>query len=211
MKITHTKLLQLITIATLVILTFSNGYSQREQWYGAFTYSVSFPTGDTKDFISEIGWRGIGLDYRYLVNKNVTVGLYFGWNVLYESAEGVTQLNTDPPGAIYGSQEKTINSFPIMASAHYYFGERRQLRPYIGFNAGGFYMLQSYEIGIYQYENNQWQWGIAPEVGIVAPVERDFGVIINGKYNMAFTGENALGADVNNAYWSVNVGVVWEP
>jgi len=211
MKITHIKFWQLITIALLVILTFSSGYSQRQQWYGAFTYSVSIPSGDTQDFIDEIGWRGIGLDYRYLVNKNVTVGLYFGWNVLHKRSEELTQLETDPPGAVYGVQEKTINAFPIMASAHYYFGERKKIRPYVGLNAGGFYMLQRYEIGIFLYDNDQWQWGIAPEAGFVVPVERDFGLILNGKYNMAFSGENAVGADVNNAYWSVNLGVVWEP
>jgi outer membrane protein W len=98
-----------------------------------------------------------------------------------------------------------------MANIHYYFGERKSLRPYIGLNAGGSIMLQRKAIGIYLWDNDQWQWGVAPEVGVAIPVERDFGLLINGKYNMYFSGEDAIGNDVNNAYWAINVGFVWEP
>jgi outer membrane protein W len=146
-----------------------------------------------------------------MVQKNLSVGLFFGWNYMYERVTGQTELNTDPPGTIYGTQDNTINSFPIMASAHYYFGERKQLRPYIGLNAGGSVMLQQKAIGIFVWDNDQWQWGVAPEAGVAIPVERDFGLLINGKYNMFFTGEDAIGNEINNAYWSINVGFIWEP
>jgi outer membrane protein W len=211
MKIIEIKFGQMVSILALALVFISSGYSQKQQWYGAFTYSVSIPAGDTKERIDEISWRGIGLDYRYMMNPNITVGLYFGWNVLYERKQEANELETDPPGAIYGTQDNTINSFPIMASVHYYLGERKSIRPYIGLNAGGFIMLQEYAIGIFLWQNDQWQWGIAPEAGVVIPVERDFGVIVNGKYNMAFTGEDAIGNEVNNAYWSINAGIVWQP
>lgn len=205
------KFWQMLVVFALTILLFSNSYAQRERWYGALTYSVSVPSGDTKDIIGDISWRGMGLDYRYMVQKNLSVGLYFGWNTMYERVTGQTELNTDPPGTIYGTQDNTINSFPIMVSAHYYLGERKQLRPYIGLNAGGSIMLQQKAIGIFEWNNDQWQWGIAPEAGVAIPVERDFGLLINGKYNMLFTGQDAIGTDVNNAYWSINVGFIWEP
>lgn len=211
MKINKLKIWQILTTFTLVFIMFSTGYSQKEQWYGALTYSVSVPSGDTKDIIDEIGWWGLGLDYRYTVQKNLSVGLFFGWNTMYQKATGLTELNTDPPGAIYGTQENTINSFPIMANIHYYFGQRKSLRPYLGLNAGGFIMLQRKAIGIFLWDNDQWQWGIAPEVGVAIPVERDFGLLVNGKYNMAFTGEDAIGNEINNGYWSINVGFIWEP
>lgn len=211
MKITQIKYWQVLIVFALTILLFSSGYAQREQWYGALTYSVSVPSGDTKDIIGDIGWWGMGLDYRYMVQKNLSVGLFFGWNTMYERVTGQTELNTDPPGTIYGTQDNTINSFPIMASIHYYFGERKQLRPYIGLNAGGSVMLQEKAIGVFLWQNDQWQWGIAPEAGVAIPVERDFGLLINGKYNMFFSGEDAIGNDINNSYWSINIGFVWEP
>ena len=211
MKITQIKFWQVFAIFALVLLMFGTNYPQKQQWYGAFTYSVSIPTGDTKEFIDEVSWRGVGLDYRYTINHEMTVGLFFGWNVLYERTEEVIDLGTNPPGAISGTQLRTINAFPIMVNAHYYFGERKSIRPYVGLSAGGYYMLQSYEIGIFLWENDQWQWGIAPEAGVVIPVERDFGLILNGKYNYAFTGETSFDTDVNNTYWGINVGVVWQP
>ena len=211
MKITQIKYWQVLIVFALTILLFSSSYAQREQWYGALTYSVSVPSGDTKEIIEDIGWWGMGLDYRYMVQKNLSVGLYFGWNTMYERVTGLTELNTDPPGAIYGTQDNTINSFPIMASIHYYFGERKQLRPYIGLNAGGSIMLQEKAIGIFLWQNDQWQWGIAPEAGVAIPVERDFGLLINGKYNMYFSGEDAIGNDINHSYWAINVGFIWEP
>lgn len=211
MKIIKLKYWQMFAVFALALLMFGSPYAQREQWYGALTYSVSVPAGDTKNIIEDISWLGIGLDYRYMVQKNLSVGLFFGWNYMYERVTGQTELKTDPPGTIYGTQDNTINSFPIMASAHYYLGERKQLRPFIGINAGGSVMLQQKAIGIFVWDNDQWQWGVAPEVGVAIPVERDFGLLINGKYNMFFSGEDAIGNEINNAYWSINVGFVWEP
>ena len=211
MKITRIKFWKLLSVVALIILLYSSSYAQKEKWFGALTYSVSVPSGDTKDIIDEIGWWGIGLDYRYMVEKNISVGIYFGWNTMYQRVSGLTVLETDPPGAIFGTQDNTINSLPIMGNVFYYFGKRKSLRPYIGLNAGGFIMLQRKAIGIFLWDNDQWQWGIAPEAGVAIPVERDFGLLINGKYNMAFSGQDAIGKDINNSYWTINVGFIWEP
>ncbi|MCK7517795.1 MAG: hypothetical protein MZV64_08845 [Ignavibacteriales bacterium] len=69
MKIIKLKFWQMSAVFALVLLMFGTGYSQKEQWYGAFTYSVSIPTGDTKALVEEISWRGIGLDYRYMIDR----------------------------------------------------------------------------------------------------------------------------------------------
>ena len=208
MKIIKLKFWQLFTVFTLVLLMFGTGYSQREQWYGALTYSVSIPSGDTKTFVDEISWRGIGLDYRYLIDRQYSIGLFFGWNVFYQRTDKTTEVEK---GAITGTSDRYINSFPIMANIFYYFGKRKSIRPYVGLNAGGYYMLQRFEIGVAAWQEDQWQWGIAPEAGVVIPVERDFGIMLNGKYNYAFTGESVFGTDINNSYWQINAGFVWEP
>jgi len=62
MKIIKLKYWQMFAVFALALLMFGTSYSQKEQWYGAFTYSVSFPSGDTKDFVEEIKWPGIRLD-----------------------------------------------------------------------------------------------------------------------------------------------------
>jgi len=208
MKIIKLKFWQMFTVFALVLLMFGTGYSQKEQWYGAFTYSVSFPSGDTKTFIDQISWRGIGLDYRYLIDRQYSIGLFFGWNVFHERTNKTTETDN---GAVTGTSDRYINAFPIMANIHYYFGQRKSIRPYVGLNAGGYIMLQRFEIGIFAWQKDQWQWGVAPEAGVVIPVERDFGIMLNGKYNYALTGKSVFGTDINNSYWQVNVGFVWEP
>lgn len=208
MKILQGKINLILLVFVFVVLMFSNSYSQGRH-FSTFTYSVSIPTGDTKEFIDEISWRGLGYEYRNQFSKNATVGFSTGWNLLYEETREVTQLDTDPPGAFYGTQKKLINAFPIMISAHYYLGQRGTMRPYIGLSAGGYIMLQYFETGVFLWENNQWQWGIAPEAGIIIPVKRDLGIMINGKYNYTFTGESVTGSDINNAYWGINVGLAW--
>lgn len=209
MKIIKLKFWQMSAVFALVLLMFGTGYSQKEQWYGAFTYSVSIPTGDTKSFVEEISWRGIGLDYRYMIDRTYSVGLNFGWNVFYERTENKTTQTEN--GAVTGTSDRTINAFPIMANIHYYFGERKSIRPYVGLNAGGYVMNQRFEIGVFAWERDSWEWGIAPEAGVVIPVERDFGIILNGKYNYALTGEDVFETTINHTYWQVNAGFVWEP
>jgi hypothetical protein len=208
MKIIKINFWQMFTVLAMVLLMIGSGYSQREKWYGALTYSVSIPSGDTKTFTDEISWRGVGLDYRYLIDRQYSIGLFFGWNVFYQRTDKTTEIGN---GAITGTSDRYINAFPIMANIHYYFGERKSIRPYIGLNAGGYYMLQRFELGVAAWQEDQWQWGIAPEAGVVVPVERGFGIMLNGKYNYAFTGESVFGTDINNSYWQINAGVVWEP
>lgn len=209
MKITQGKINQILLVFAIVTLMFTTGYSQGQQ-FSSLTYSVSIPTGDTKEFIDEVSWRGLGFDYRYMFKRNLSVGFSTGWNLLYQDNRELTQL-TDPPGAIYSKQYKLISSIPVMASIHYYFGKRRSIRPYVGVSAGGFIMRQYLEISLFLWENNEWQWGMAPEAGVLIPVDRDMSIIVNGKYNYAFTGESVMGTSINNAYWGINVGVAWQP
>jgi hypothetical protein len=209
MKIIKLKFLQIFAVLTLVLIMAGTGYSQKEQWFGSLTYSISIPAGDTKSFVEEISWRGIGLDYRYMIDRTYSVGLNLGWNIFYERAENKTTQTEN--GAVTGTSDRYLNFFPVMANIHYYFGERKSVRPYVGLNAGGYYVNQRFAIGVFLWEDDSWQWGIAPEAGVAIPVERDFGILLNGKYNYAFTGESVFGTDVNNSYWQVNVGFIWEP
>ena len=70
-------------------------------------------------------------------------------------------------------------------------------------------MLQRFSIGIRTLEDDQWQWGIAPEVGFIAPLSRSSTLIVSGKYNYAFSGESPLGGDINHQYWSIGIGFAW--
>lgn len=205
----------LLLLAICSIIPLSSGLAQAGHWYGMATYQVSFPTGDTKDFISDPSWRGFGLDFRYTVKKNISVGFVTGWNIFYEQVNETTQLNTDPPGAITALTNRYINFVPVMLNAHYYMGERGEYRPYIGLAAGGYYVNQELQVGIATFQNDSWEWGVAPELGVIVPVQRGLGIVVAGKYNFIFTKETVfegtqLQKELTNGYWGIQLGVVWQ-
>lgn len=199
----------LLPVLVYFILPANHVYSQK--WMGSLTYQISVPMGDTKDFTGKTSFRGIGLDFRYTVQKSTTVGFILGWNVFNERSYETTEIATDNPGTITGTQDSYLNSYPIMINAHYHFGNKGQVRPYLGLNAGGFIMTQRLGIGIHAFENTRWEWGVAPEAGILIPINYDSGFLVSGKYNYAFTGESAVGTDINNSYVSLSVGFYWYP
>ena len=204
----NSKFMKIAAVSILAgVVTMGGGSARAQDWYGAATWQISVPTGDTKDFVDETSFRGFGLDFRKVVATSTTLGIATGWNVLYERRTGTTEINNV---SATGTQDRTINSFPIMLGLHHYFGERRQLRPYIGLNAGTFVIIRTIEIGVYGAEEDAWEWGIAPEAGIVIPTQSGAGIIINARYNWSFTSQDLSGADEDLTYWGINVGFVWE-
>ena len=198
------------TLPVIMLILFINTQAKAQNWYGAFSYQISFPTGDTKDFADKTSFIGFSLDFRRAVAPKTTVGLLLGWNVFHERTSDVIDLVRDGnPGAVSGLQDRTLNSFPFMINAHKYFGKDNGTSFFAGLNAGGYYMLQQFDIGIYTFGNDQWQWGIIPEVGIVIPLQDESSLVITGKYHFAFTGESAVGTDISNQYISLGIGFSW--
>jgi hypothetical protein len=198
----------LLIIAVLFFAVSGTGFSQ--EWFTGLTYQVSFPSGDTKDFTNKTSWRGVGLDFRKALNWNTTAGIFFGWNVFHERTDKTLDFTTENgnPGAVTGLQDRYLNSFPIMLNVHRYFGQRGGARPYLGLNAGGFIMLQRFEIGIIALQKDQWQWGIAPEIGVAIPLQSGATLFFNGKYNYSFT-KSSLVNDSRFSYFSLNLGFAW--
>ena len=195
----------LLMVTLCILLPVMQGSAQN-RWYGVATYQVSIPLSDTKEFIDKTSWLGWGLEFRYQVERNVTVGFNTGWYTFNQRTSGTLEVEN---GAITGTQDRYLNSFLIMLSAHYYFGNRSEVRPYAGLGAGGFWDLMRYSIGIYSFDNDRFDWGFTPEVGIIIPLQREYGIIISAKYNYAFTGESVAGKDFNNSFLGINVGFAW--
>ncbi len=200
-----------LLLPVMLLLLLPANQAMAQSWLGAATYQVSIPTGDTKDYTNSTSWRGVGMDFRYSVDKSATVGFILGWNVFHERVFKTVELETDNPGTVTGTQDRTINSFPIMLNAHYYFGKRGSTRLYAGLNAGGYIMLQRLSIGVITFQEDRWEWGVAPEVGVLIPTSFDGGFLLSGKYNYAFTGKSVLGTDINHSYLTISAGFYWRP
>jgi hypothetical protein len=198
---------KIFIIGLMFVSIFSQGYAQ--DWLSSITYQMSLPSGDTKNYIDETSFSGVGLDFRKMVSDKTTIGFLIGWNVFHKRSTETIELQTKNPGAITGVQDRYINSFPIMLSVHRYFGRGRSTTPYIGLNAGGFVMAQQLAIGIHTFQQDEWQWGIAPEIGIIFPLERNSALIVSGKYQYALSGESPVGGDINHEYWTIGIGFAW--
>ena len=196
-----------VSLATLLALCGIAMDAGAQDWYGAATWQISFPTGDTKDFVNTTSFGGMGLDFRKVIRPKTTAGFMAGWNIFHERVDGTQTVNNV---SINGTQDRYINSFPIMLNLHRYFGERGSWRPYLGVNAGAFVVIRTFAVGVWASEDDSWDWGIAPEAGVVIPMRSGGGFMINVRYNWDFTQQNLAGQDEDLTYWGLNVGFVWE-
>jgi hypothetical protein len=200
------KTLHTIAIAAL-FLACTHVPTHAQNWFGMATWNISIPDGDTKDFVDETSLRGFGLEFRKQVRPATTFGIMGSWEVFHERTNETIDFGF---GSVTGSQDRYINSFPIMLGLHRYFGSEGGIRPYIGINGGGFVLIQTLRLGLSEIEEDSWEWGIMPEVGFIKPIQRGAAFIANVRYSMALTGEDLAGNDEQLTYWGVRVGFAWE-
>ncbi|MCF8365705.1 MAG: hypothetical protein K9H16_07985, partial [Bacteroidales bacterium] len=77
-----------IFITLVSVLITLHSFGQESFW--SLTYQMSVPTGDTKNFTDKMSFRGIGLEGRWFVDNNVTIGGAALWNVFYEKQDKIT-------------------------------------------------------------------------------------------------------------------------
>ncbi len=187
----------------LILALSTNAFAQRGDYWFGFAYNVSIPSGDVRNFIDQTSFRGVSMEGRKLIKDNVSFGFMAGWNVLNKETNEVVSLRDNLD--IQGFQLRYINSFPIMLNSHYYFGQGGGIRPYVGLNAGTYIIEQRVEIAAFLFDDSNWHFGLAPEVGVTFPLGwrvAGFGMV---RYNYAFSsgGTGAI------QYWGINLGVAW--
>ena len=203
-------------IASLALVLVCSGEAKAQDWWWGITYNMSatssLPTNSDSDvnFIEDFSFRGIGIEARYVPSrdKNYSFGFNFSWNVLNERNEFGSERNTiSLPGAdITGTQLRFLNSIPLLANASYYFGDRGGIRPYVGVNAGTYYIERRVEIGVSAITQDNWHFGWAPEVGLVVPLGRpEVAMLFAVRYNWAFS----AGGTGDQKYWGFNIGFAY--
>jgi len=198
--------------SSIIILIFTASVSA--QALGSITYNVSVPTANLNDYIDDVSWRGFGIEGRWFTTKNISFGLSFGWNVFNKRSNELIQIEDEEiSGTVSGTQIRTVNSLPLVATAHYHTGARKdQFRFYFGTGVGMFYIKQRLEIGLVALESDNWHFGFAPEAGVLLELSKDVTMIVNTKYNYAFSSGTTIGGNDDNAiaYWGFNIGFIWQ-
>jgi outer membrane protein W len=136
------------------------------------------------------------------------VGFLVGWSAFEEETNKTfSTINGD----ITGEQSRLINSFPVMITTHYYLGEGREFRAFIGIGVGMYYFYHQLEQMDDNLESNKWHFGVAPEAGFVYLLESIY-TFVNVRYNYAFSAENEItGTSTSQSYLTFNIGFAFTP
>lgn len=72
-----------------------------------------------------------------------------------------------------------------MGTLHYYFGEWDATRLYAGGGIGAQKIDQRTDMGLYTVNSNKWRFGLAPEVGVLIPINFNSSINLSAKYQYA--------------------------
>ena len=186
-------------ISVVLLIVFMTVAANAQTSFFGMTYDVSIPTGETEKVISGVQWRGMGLEGRWYLEKNLTMGFSWDWNVFHEVVLTTAEINNI---AVTGNQNRVINSFPFLLTGHFYLKGGSFTQPYFGLGVGTYYVKKSLDIGIFTVDSDKWQFGLAPEIGFLFPMDLGFNIILKLRYNYAFeSGDTAA-----LSYFGINVG-----
>jgi hypothetical protein len=188
--------MKIICAVLLVLLTAAPAIGQDMMPY--ITYTIGIPTGDFGDWLGETSYYGFEVGARNFTNNNFAWGFATGWNSFSEKTSGTTQVES---GAITGTRIREMQTFPLLVSAHYYFGRRNKVRPYVGLNTGVYFISQSSSLGVYADTDTDAHFGLTPELGVNIPVG-DYGLMLNAKYAYAFEGSGNMAF----SWLAINIG-----
>jgi outer membrane protein W len=196
----------LASIILAALLFAGEAYAQGDYWFGV-EYNTVLPQGNADDFAGGFSWRGGSFGGRRLVKENVSVGFWAGWHVMDEKTDEISSFEGDNAGLdISGTQFRYINSFPLMLNAHYYAGQYGSLRPFVGLNAGIYYIERRVEVSVFVVDEEKVHFGLAPEAGLTFPLGWQARGLLSARYNWAASagGSGAIG------YWNFSIGAAWQ-
>lgn len=189
----------------LLLSAMSSAEVRAQDWWWQFSYNMGTTSGDTKDYLSQFSFRGVGFQGRKFMtfDNQWSVGFDVSWQVFNDKNSGTTVVNEGLRTAISGTAYKYINAFPFLANAHYYFGRERRgtTTGFVGANMGVYYIERRTEAGLYALTSDNWHFGLAPEIGVALPMGR---AALTGTVRYNWT---AKAGDFDYQFWTFMVGI----
>jgi hypothetical protein len=187
----------MIAVAFLTIATQSQGLYN-------LTYTVGFGAGKTSEFIGSASFRGLTFEGQGFVSDQISVGGLFNWQTFYEELAGASY--TDGTATLTGTQYRYINAYPMLLTGHYYFGtDKYEPRFYLGAGLGAYVVDQEVQAGVWTVENNNWHFGMSPDLGMLYPVGMDSYFNIGLRYHYVIKSNDSM----DYSWFGLNVGFAW--
>jgi outer membrane protein W len=162
----------------------------------------------TIDFVSKTSLAGGRIEYRHLLNDNVSVGGAISWSSFeelvtsqtYESPDGLTAVTTD--------MDRLIYALPITLNMHYYLDITDVVIPYAGINLGAQYSEQTIYYNIFSSHDENWGVALRPEVGVLFNLDSNVSPYVSAGYHFATNRNEAF--KINNLqYATFNIGLAF--
>lgn len=190
------KAIYIVTVLSFLI----PGLVKAQGGYTAIHYVMSFGSGDLGDYISKPSFRGAVFEYQRNINKNVSAGIEFGWNVFYEKKDYNTY--TIEPASLSGVQYRYSNNFPMLVTAEFNLKPDDFVKPYANLGIGTMYTLRNTDMGVWTLEEKAWHFALKPEIGILIEISTNAAFKIAGKYYVGF----ASGDLDTQSYFAISGG-----
>jgi hypothetical protein len=191
----------------LLLLAFAINAQAQNNTVAGISWSMGFGVGETSDYIGSPSFSGFTIEGHKFVKQNVSVGLMGGWNVFSEKNNSTVNIGN---AALSGEQGRYLNVFPILVNASLYMSNKNsKFVPFIRAHVGTYYIMQRFDIGVYTFNNYNWHFGIAPELGFNITASPEIDILVNAKYNYAFDSGVRLSGDEDNSYsfFTLNFGI----
>ena len=201
------------TLFSIILSLFISAQVFAQDSHFGMSWDVTIPVGATSDYVGETSWIGFTMQWRKFMTPNTSVGLAFSWNVLHQRSFETQEFKFTPEGSdreitghISGEQFRYLNSFPILVEGHYYLGDPYDsaVRPFAGLGIGVTPIQRRTEIGIVAITDTNWHFTIAPEVGILIPLDQ-LDLFVAANYNYAFKANNSI----DYSFISINLGLMF--
>jgi hypothetical protein len=198
-------------LALFLLLAMASGAVAGDLMY-AFTYELSMPAGDTKDFIEKMSPLGGGFEVRGFDNRPFPKGLSFSSSVHFNSFSEDVSYN-QPGGFLLAAddytEKRTMKVIPVLVHSDYHFTLLRDeppAVPYLGIAVGGYWIKTETEMSGMTEDCSSWHFGIAPEAGVMIPVSPRALLIIGARYNYAFNSDHP-----GQQFYTLSLGAVYNP
>jgi len=175
---------------------------QAQDSFYSIQYSMGFTTGNLKEFNEAASFRGMSLEYRYMVQPSMGVGLETGYNLFYDRLDYATY--TQGTQSLSGIQYRYTHAVPVLAAFDYYLKPDTQFNPFVGLGVGTLYTYRDLDMGMFTLESDVWQFALRPQVGVVITTP-SADLIVAAKYFSGFKANDTEGQQ----YFSLNIGLVF--
>ena len=154
----------IIVFGALLMFAYS---SKAQSTVGEFSWQASLPTGDFSDFIEKVNALGLNFQGRwYLKNDRTSVGGSLSY-FYFQDKKGKQTIATPEGGAFTGDITNFTNIYGLQAIIQQDLKPKDQKTvPFIRAGAGGAYQDQRTYTGIYELQNDGFQFMGNAEAGV---------------------------------------------